>query len=93
MVFQEHGTQVATVSDDNHIHFKSIKVTKIRDAEVEVIHGILPSDRIVKHPTADLLEGDPVRIVSPAPGYELPSPSDDESESNAPTSKEPTSGS
>ena len=83
MVFQEHGTQVATVSDDNHVHFKSIKVTKIRDKEVEVIQGISESDRIVKHPTADLLEGDPVRIVSPAPGYELSSPSEDESNSNA----------
>lgn len=93
LVFQEHGTQVATVTEKNHVHFKSIKVTKIRDKEVEVGHGLSSTDRIVKHPTADLLEGDPVRIVSPAPGYELSSPSEQESNSSTPPSKEPDSSS
>ena len=84
-------TQVATVSDDNHVHFKSIKVAKMRDAKVEVVHGISSSDRIVKHPTADLLEGDPVRIVSPAPGFELSSPSEEESKPSKTSDQKPSS--
>ncbi len=33
--------------------------------------GISTSDRIVNNPSAALLEGDKVRIVTPAPGYDL----------------------
>ena len=69
MVFEEHGTEVATVTDDNSIHFKPIKVGKILDAIVEVTEGLTTADRIVNNPSASLLEGDKVRIVTPRPGY------------------------
>jgi RND family efflux transporter MFP subunit len=71
MVFQEHGTQVAVVTEDDRIHFKAIAVSKILDATVEVKEGISTTDRIVNNPSAALLEGDKVRIVTPAPGYDL----------------------
>jgi len=71
MVFQEHGTEVAVVTADNRVHFKPIAVRKILDATVEVAEGISPTDRIVNNPSAALLEGDTVRIVTPAPGYDL----------------------
>lgn len=70
MVFEESGTQVAVVTDDNRIHFKPINVTRILDGTVELLaEGISESDRIVNNPSAALLEGDKVRIVTPAPGY------------------------
>lgn len=72
MVFEEHGTEVATVTDDNRIHFKPIKVGKILDAIVEVVEGVSTTDRIVNNPSAALLEGDEVRIVTPRPGYTKP---------------------
>ena len=84
LVFQESGTQVAVVADDGRLHFKSITVSKILDATVEVTEGISTSDRIVNNPSAALLEGDKVRIVTPAPGYEIVSP-------DAPAPKEPPS--
>jgi RND family efflux transporter MFP subunit len=74
LVFQEKGTEVAVVIDDDRIHFKSIKVSRVLDATVEVTEGISTSDRIVNNPSAALLEGDKVRIVTPAPGYDLVTP-------------------
>jgi hypothetical protein len=71
LVFQEHGTQVAVVTDDDRIHFKSITVSQLLDAAVEVAEGLSMSDRIVNNPSAALLEGDMVRVVTPAPGYDL----------------------
>jgi len=40
------------------------------DNYVEVKEGVEMSDRIVNNPSAALLEGDKVKIVTPAPGYE-----------------------
>ncbi|TAJ08742.1 MAG: efflux RND transporter periplasmic adaptor subunit [Nitrospirae bacterium] len=84
LVFQENGTQVAVIADDGRLHFKSITVSKILDATVEVMEGISTSDRIVNNPSAALLEGDKVRIVTPAPGYEVGT-------QDAPGPKEPSS--
>jgi hypothetical protein len=71
MVFQENGTQVALVGDDYRVHFKPITVSKLLDNAIEVAEGISTSDRIVNNPSAALLEGDKVRVVTPAPGYDL----------------------
>ena len=69
MVFQEHGTQVAVVGEDDRLHFKPIVVSKILDNVVEVTQGVSESDRIVNNPSASLLEGDKVRVVTAAEGY------------------------
>ena len=71
LVFQEHGTQVALVGDDDRVHFKPITVSRLLDNAVEVAEGISTSDRIVNNPSAALLEGDKVRVVTPASGYDL----------------------
>ena len=71
LVFQEHGTQVAVVTQDDRVHFQPITVSKLLDNAVEVAEGISTSDRIVNNPSAALLEGDLVRVVTPAPGYDL----------------------
>jgi hypothetical protein len=71
LVFQEHGTQVAIVRDDDRVHLQDITVSRLLDNAVEVSEGITENDRIVNNPSAALLEGDKVRIVTPAPGYDL----------------------
>lgn len=83
MVFQENGTEVAVLTDDDRIHFKSITVGKILDATVEVTEGISSTDRIVNNPSAALLENEKVRIVTPASGY-------DRLKSDSPPSKNQT---
>ncbi|MBL8036591.1 efflux RND transporter periplasmic adaptor subunit [Nitrospira sp. CMX1] len=71
LVFQEHGTQVVIMAEDDRVHFKPVVVTKMLDSTVEVEEGISTKDRIVNNPSSALLEGDKVRIVQPAPGYDL----------------------
>jgi RND family efflux transporter MFP subunit len=70
MVFQEHNTQVAVVGEDDRVHLKPITVSKLLGPTIEVAAGVSKSDRIINNPSAALLEGDKVRIVTPAPGYE-----------------------
>jgi len=71
LVFQEHGTQVAVVRDDNRIHLKTIKVSRLMDKVVEVEEGLSAGDRIVNNPSVALLEGNQVRIATGALGYDL----------------------
>jgi RND family efflux transporter MFP subunit len=74
LVFQEHGSQVALVTEDDRVHLQNITVSRLLDNAVEVSEGISPSDRIINNPSAALLEGDKVRVVTPAPGYDLEHP-------------------
>ncbi len=71
LVFQEHGTQVAVVKDDDRVHMQPITVSRLLDSAVEVADGISANDRVVNNPSAALLDGDKVRVVTPAPGYDL----------------------
>jgi RND family efflux transporter MFP subunit len=88
LVFQEHGAQIALVSEDDRVHFKPIVMTRVLDNAIEVTEGISASDRIINNPSAALLDGDKVVIVTPAPGYQIEvKPSVKES----PTTKEVTS--
>jgi hypothetical protein len=50
---------------------KPITVSKLMDNAVEVAEGISTIDRVVNNPSAALIEGDKVRVVTPAPGYDL----------------------
>lgn len=70
LVFQEAGTEVAVVTDSNTVHFKPITVGRIMDGIIEVTSGVSRADRIIQSPSAALLEGDVVRIVTPVKGYE-----------------------
>ena len=71
LVFQEHGTQVAMLTPEDRIHFQPIMVSRLMDNAVEVTGGLSAGDRLVNNPSAALLEGDHVRVVTPAPGYDL----------------------
>ena len=72
LVFQERGTQVAVVTEDNRMHLKTIVVSKLVDNAVEVASGLSENDRIINNPGAALLKGKKVRVVKPEPGYDLP---------------------
>jgi hypothetical protein len=41
------------------------------DNAVEVAGGISASDRVINNPSAALLKSSKVRVVTPAPGYDL----------------------
>ena len=69
LVFQEEGAQVGVVEKDDTVHFKPIKIVRILDGAIEVSSGVSPADRIIDTPSAALLDGDNVRVVTPARGY------------------------
>ena len=71
LVFQEQGAQIVLVGEDDRVHFKPITMTRVLDNAIEITEGISASDRIINNPSAALLEGDKVRIVTPAPGYQI----------------------
>lgn len=87
LVFQEHGTQVAIVGEDDRLHFKPITVDKIYDNYIEVTEGLSEADRIVNNPSAALLEGDKVRIVTAATGYDIVNPTAASPIEGSPTAK------
>jgi hypothetical protein len=66
-VFQEHNTQVAVVTEEDHVHFKPISASKLMDKVIEVAEGVSAGDRIINNPSAFLLEGAKVRVATPAP--------------------------
>jgi len=71
LVFQEHGAEIAMVGEGDLVHFKAITVTRVLDNAMEIAEGISVGDRIINNPSAALLDGDKVIIVTPAPGYEM----------------------
>ena len=71
LVFQEHNTQVAVVTEKDQVHFKRIRISKLANQIIEVEEGLSASDRIIDNPSNALLEGDKVRVVTPASGEDL----------------------
>lgn len=86
LIFQEFGTQLATVDENNQIKISDVVVGRNLGHDVEIISGIKAGDRVVNTPSAGLLSGQAVRIVSPTPGYNVaPGYNDDQVEAAVPT--------
>ena len=62
------------MTDDDRVQLKPIDISRILDGTIEVRSGLTPQDRIVDNPSAALLDGEKVRVVTPAPGYTLSVP-------------------
>jgi RND family efflux transporter MFP subunit len=63
LVFREQGMEVATISPDDTIQFKPVKLGRNLGTEVEVLTGLTLSDRVVNSPPDSLSTGDKVRIA------------------------------
>lgn len=68
LIFRAQGTQVATVVD-HHIHLVSVETGINYGMTIQIIDGIKQGDDIVGNPTADIMEGDKVKIVPVTKGY------------------------
>jgi len=89
LIFMEHGAQIALLSEDDHVHFKKIAITRVMDNAMEITEGISASDRIINNPSAALLEGEKVIITTPAPGYQIVDEgSSNESSKDSPVAKD-----
>ncbi|MGE3979357.1 MAG: efflux RND transporter periplasmic adaptor subunit [Nitrospira sp.] len=83
LVFQEQNAQVAVVTEDDRVHFKRITISKLTNQIIEVENGLSASDRIINNPSNALLEGDKVRVVTPASDEDRPNPQEPPSEQSA----------
>ncbi len=67
LVFREQGMQVATLGPGNKIQLKSVKLGRNLGTDVEVVSGLLASDRVVNSPPDSLSGGDVVRVAEQTP--------------------------
>jgi RND family efflux transporter MFP subunit len=70
LLFRSAGTQVALVEPDNRIHLQNVDLGRNLGTDVEILSGLRASDRFVANPSLGLLEGQRVKIVQPAKGYQ-----------------------
>jgi len=63
LLFRAEGLQVAVIGPDNRIELRKLTLGRNLGAQVEVVAGLTPSDRIVDGPPDSLAAGDQVRVV------------------------------
>jgi membrane fusion protein, multidrug efflux system len=71
LLFRAEGMQVATVGAGDRIHLQDVSVGDDLGSEVEILSGVTTADQIVANPSLGLLEGQQVKVVQAARGYEL----------------------
>jgi membrane fusion protein (multidrug efflux system) len=64
LIFDQSGLHVATVTPDNKILFKPVKIARDLGRDIELAGGITLDDRIISTPPDGIVDGDPVRVVS-----------------------------
>ncbi len=64
MIFDAQGTKVATIDKNNLVHFKKIKVEKLKSKIVEISNGLSINDKVINNPNLGLIEGSKVRVVN-----------------------------
>lgn len=72
ILFRSNGTQLALVDADNNVHLQNVKLGLNFGKTVQVLSGVKPTDRLVLNPSAGILEGERVRIVTGQPGLSVP---------------------
>jgi RND family efflux transporter MFP subunit len=69
ILFRQHGLEAAVVGGNDKITLKKISLGRNRGVQVEVMDGLVPTDRVVDSPPDSLGSGDVVRIAGhPVPG-------------------------
>jgi RND family efflux transporter MFP subunit len=67
LIFREDGLQVATVGPGDKVELKGVTLGRNLGTEVEVVKGLLASDRVVNSPPDSLSAGDVVRVTEQPP--------------------------
>ena len=71
LLFRADGMQVATVGAGDRIHLQDVSLGDNLGSGVEILSGVTAADQIVANPSLGLLEGQQVKVVQAAHGYEL----------------------
>ena len=70
LLFRAEGMQVATVDAGNHVHLQAVTVGDNLGLDVLDVSGLATADRIVANPSLGLLDGQKVKVVQAAQGYQ-----------------------
>ncbi|HEU5247495.1 MAG TPA: efflux RND transporter periplasmic adaptor subunit [Candidatus Udaeobacter sp.] len=63
-LFRKEGAQVATIENEDRIHWQNIRVGRDFGDRIEVIDGLKEDTKVVMNPTDDLREGVQVEVKS-----------------------------
>jgi len=63
LVFRKEGMTVATLNADNRVQFRVIQIGQDLGSAVQVVSGLLASERIIDSPPDALEQGDQVRLA------------------------------
>jgi len=66
LIFRREGLRVGTVTDGNIAHLVAVTISQDDGATVQIISGLKATDKVIQDPPDSLIEGEKVRIVSPA---------------------------
>ncbi len=77
LLFRDQGMQVALVRPDGTVHLQDVKLGLNLGQTVQVAAGLKPTDRFVNDPSAGLLEGEHVHVVTATPEAAAPKPEPD----------------
>ncbi|WP_042338714.1 efflux RND transporter periplasmic adaptor subunit [Paraburkholderia ferrariae] len=72
LLFRSDGMQVALVGADDRVHLQDVKLGINFGKTVQVLSGLAPHDRLVLNPSAGILEGERVRVMTGPPGLAVP---------------------
>ncbi|WP_169154147.1 efflux RND transporter periplasmic adaptor subunit [Brasilonema bromeliae] len=67
LVVNSEGTQVASVTRDQTVHYHKVELGRDYGTEVEVISGLNPNESLITNPSDDLGEGARVQAVAVKP--------------------------
>ena len=70
LLFRAAGLQVAVIEDGNRVRLQNVTLGRNLGLEVQVVAGLKASDTIVANPSVALLDGQQVKVVQAAKGYE-----------------------
>jgi membrane fusion protein (multidrug efflux system) len=70
LLFRAEGMQVALVDDQDRVRLKNVTLGRNLGLDVEIAAGLKTTDKIVANPSLGLLEGQQVKVVHAAKGYE-----------------------
>ena len=69
LIFRQDGAQVAVVDAGNHVLLRNVILGQNLGKTVQVTSGLSADDKLVNNPSAGLLDGQAVQLVTPAKGY------------------------
>ena len=70
LLFRAEGMQIATLVAGDVIHLQNVTVGDNLGLDIQVVAGLTATDQIVANPSLGLLEGQKVKVVQAAQGYE-----------------------